>query len=80
MAGEGAQLHAGPHARLLHVHDHPRRSNRASPIAAENARAVVSGAPGDLCLLDAPLADVTADPSAERARARIIVDAVVHGG
>ncbi len=36
------------------------------------ARRVVVGAPADLCLLDAPLRDVLAQPSADRVRATVV--------
>jgi predicted amidohydrolase YtcJ len=43
------------------------------------ARRVRVGAPADLCLLDAPLDDVLAEPSAGRVRATLIGGDVVHG-
>jgi predicted amidohydrolase YtcJ len=41
------------------------------------ARAVVPGAPADLCLLDAPLVEVLAAPSADRTAATIVAGRVV---
>jgi hypothetical protein len=42
-------------------------------------RRVTTGAPADLCLLDAPLRDVLAAPSAGRVRATLVGGRVVHG-
>jgi hypothetical protein len=39
---------------------------------------VAVGADADLCLLDAPLAEVLADPAAERVRATVIAGELVH--
>jgi predicted amidohydrolase YtcJ len=41
-------------------------------------RQVTVGAPADLCLLDAPLADVLHEPSADRVVATVIAGRVVH--
>ncbi len=42
-------------------------------------RRIVVGAPADLCLLDVPLADVLAEPSAERVQATLINGRVILG-
>ena len=44
------------------------------------ARGVVAGAAADLCLLNTPLRDVLAQPSADLVRATLIGGRVVHGG
>jgi hypothetical protein len=41
-------------------------------------RRVAVGAPADLCLLDAPLAAVLADPSADRVATTVIAGRIVH--
>jgi predicted amidohydrolase YtcJ len=51
----------------------------AAPEApGERPRRVTVGAPGDLCLLDAPLAEVLREPSAAHVRLTLVNGAPVH--
>jgi predicted amidohydrolase YtcJ len=68
----------GPHERV-DVHTALALHLSALDDPGGVARRVHAGAPADVCLLDAPLDEVLAEPSAGHVRATVIAGHIVHG-